>query len=99
MSLKEGERMRRIHPTIGTNIIGITRNTPIPQQPDEFGASPENKWKYQLLVRDIVCNGNYVNTTIIVSYFVSDDEVLPTKANGDALIHEVLNWTEADSIG
>ena len=52
----------------------------------------------QLLVRDTVCNGHYANTTIIASSVVSDDEVLPAKANGGAEILELLNWTEeADS--
>ena len=38
----------------------------------------------QLLVRYIVCNGDYVNTVIIASYVVSVDELLPAKANGGA---------------
>ena len=54
MSLKEGERMRRIDPTTGINIVGMTRDTPIPQQLDKFWSSQENKQNLQLLVRDTV---------------------------------------------
>ena len=90
--------MRRIDPTTGINIVGMTRDTPIPQQLDKFWTSQENKQNIQLLVRDTVCNGHYANTTIIASSVVSDDEVLPAKANGGAEIPELLNWTEeADS--
>ena len=32
MSLKEGERMRRTDPTTGINIVGMTRDTPIPRK-------------------------------------------------------------------
>ena len=35
-------------------------------------------------IRDIACNGDYVNATTIASYVVSDDEVLPAKVNGGA---------------
>ena len=90
--------MRRTDPTTGINIVGMTRDTPIPQQLDKFWSSQENKQNLQLLVRDTVCNGHYANTTIIASSVVSDDEVLPAKANGGAEIPELLNWTEeADS--
>ena len=90
--------MRRIDPTTGINIVGMTRDTPIPQQLDKFWSSQENKQNLQLLVRDTICNGHYANTTIIASSVVSDDEVLPAKANGGAEIPELLNWTEeADS--
>ena len=90
--------MRRTDPTTGINIIGMTRNTPIPQQLDKFWSSQENKQNLRLLVRDTVCNGHYANTTIIASPVVSDDEVLPAKANGGLEIPELLNWTEeADS--
>ena len=47
-----------------------------------------------MLVRDIVCNGDYVNTVIIASYVVSVDEVLPAKGNGGADISKLLKWTE-----
>ena len=98
MSLKEGERTRRTDPTTGINIVGMTRDTPIPQQLDKFWSSQENKQNLQLLVRDTVCNGHNANTTIIASSVVSDDEVLPAKANGGAEIPELLNCTEeADS--
>ena len=63
------------------NIMCMTRDTPIPQQLDNFWVSLENK-----LARDIVCNGDYVNNVIIASYVVSVDEVLPVKANGGAYI-------------
>ncbi len=48
----------------------------------------------QLLGRDIVCNGDYVNTVIIASYVVSADELLPAKANGGADISKLVKWTE-----
>ena len=86
--------MRRIDPTTGINIVGMTRDTPIPQQLDKFWTSQENKQNFQLLVRDTVCIGHYANTTIIASYVVSDDKLLPPKANGGAEIPELLNWTE-----
>ena len=86
--------MRRIDPTTGINIVGMTRDTPIPQQLDKFWTSQENKQNCQLLVRDTVCNGHYANTTIIASSVVSDDKLLPPKANGGAEIPELLNWTE-----
>ena len=38
-------------------------------------------------------NGDYVNTTIIAIYVVSDGEVLIEKANGVHRIHELLNST------
>ena len=47
-----------------------------------------------MLVRDIVCHGDYVNTVIIASYVVSVDEVLPAKGNGGADISKLLKWTE-----
>ena len=53
-------------------------------------SSQENKQNLLLLVRDTVCNGHYANTTIIANYVVSDDEVLPAKANGGAEIPETL---------
>ena len=61
MSLKEGERMRRTDPTTGINTVGMTRDTPIPQQLDKFWSSQENKQNLQLLVRITVCNGHYAN--------------------------------------
>ena len=81
MSLTEGERMRRTDPTTGIKTVGMTRDTPITQQLDKFWSSQEYKQNLQLLVRDTVCNGHYANTTIIASSVVSDDEVLPAKAN------------------
>ena len=68
----------------------MTRDAPIPQQLDKFWVSQENKRTLQLLVRDIVCNGGYVNTVIIASCVVSVDEVLPAKANGDADISNLF---------
>ena len=90
--------MRRIDPTTGINIVGMTRDTPIPQQLDKLWSSQENKQNLQLLVRDTVCNGHYANTTIIASSVVSADEVLPAKANGCADIPELLNGTEEEDI-
>ena len=79
MSVKEGERIRCTEPTICINIMCMTRDTPIPQQLDNFWVSLEKKFNLQLLVRDIVCNGAYVNTVIIASYVVSVYELLPEK--------------------
>ncbi len=62
----------------------MTRDTPIHQQLDNFWVSLEKKFNLQLLVRDIVCNGDYVNTVIIASYVVSVYELLPEKAIGGA---------------
>jgi hypothetical protein len=56
MSLKEGERMRRSDPTTGIDIVGMSRDTPIPQQLEKFWASQKNKRNLQLLVRDVVRN-------------------------------------------
>ena len=81
VSLKEGERIRCTEQTICFYIMCMTRYTPIHQQLDMLWVSPENKRNLQLLVRYIVCNGDYVNTVIIASYVVSVDEVLPAKAN------------------
>ena len=67
------------------DIMCMTRDTPIPQQLDNFWVSLENK-----LARDIVCNGDYVNNVIIASYVVPVDEVLPVKANGGAYISKLL---------
>ena len=72
----------------------MTRDTPIPQQLDNFWVSLEKKFNLQLLVRDIVCNGDYVNTVIIASYVVSVYELLPEKAIGGADISKPLKWTE-----
>ena len=96
MSLKEGERVRRTDPPAGINISGMTRDTPIPQQLDKFWSSQNNKQNLQGCVQDTVCNGHYVNNTIIARSVVSDDEVLPAKANGGADIPELLNWTEGE---
>ena len=68
--------MRRTDPTSGIDIIGMNRDTPIPQQLDKFWASHENKQNLQLLARDIVEYRAFVNGTIIASYVVSNDEVL-----------------------
>ena len=74
------------------NIIDMTSDTPIPQQSDNFWASQEKNRNLQVLVPDdIMCNGDYVNTTIVASYVFSDDKVLPAKANGVAEISELLN--------
>jgi len=52
MSLKEGERMRRA--ASGIDIIGMNKDTPIPQQLDKFWASEKNKRNLQLLVKDML---------------------------------------------
>jgi len=52
MSLKEGERMR--HAASGIDIIGMDKDTPIPQQLDKLWALEENTRNLQLLVRDVL---------------------------------------------
>ena len=94
MSLKEGERMRQKDLTTGIDLIGMNRDTPIPQQLDKFWSSEENKRNLQMLVRDMVCNQASGNANIIVSSVVSDDEVLPAKAAGGEEIPDLLNWIE-----
>ena len=86
--------MRRTDPTSGIDIIGMNRDTPIPQQLDKFWASQENKQNLQLLARDIVDNRTLVNGTIIASSVVSNDEVLSAKSNGGEEIPDLLNWIE-----
>jgi hypothetical protein len=82
MSLKEGERMQRTDKSTAIDIIGMNRNTPIPQQLDKFWASQENKRNLQLLVRYIVSSRAYGKATIVASSVVSDEEVLPTVESG-----------------
>ena len=72
----------------------MTTYTPIPQQCDKLWVYPENKRSLQLLVRDIVCNGDYVNTVIVAIYVVSVDELLPAKYNGGVDMYKLLKWTE-----
>ena len=71
--------MSHTDPATGTNFSDMKRNTPIPQQLYKFWSSQDNMQNLQMLVQDTVCNGHYVNTTIIARYVVSDDEVLPAK--------------------
>jgi len=65
-----------------------------PQQLEKFLLSQENKWNLQLLVRDIVSNKAYGDSTMIVRSFVSDDEALPATATGGEEISDRLNWIE-----
>ncbi|KAK3885497.1 hypothetical protein Pcinc_010238 [Petrolisthes cinctipes] len=98
MSLKERERMRCTDPTTGINIIGMSRDTPIPQQIDKFWASHENKTNLQLLARDIVSHRASSDVTIIGSSTVSDEEVYPANASGGDKIPDLFSWIEeADS--
>ena len=98
MSLKEGERMRRSDPTTGIDIVGMRRDTPIPQQLEKFWASQENKRNLQLLVRDVVRNRPYGDKIVIASSVVSDDEALPAIASSGEEIPDLLNWIkEADA--
>jgi hypothetical protein len=98
MSLKEGERMRRTDSTTGIDIIGMDKDTPIPQQIDKFWASQENRRNLQLLVRDIVSDRAYGDATtmatVIASSLVSDDEALTAKAAGGEEIPDLMNWIE-----
>ena len=94
MSLKEGERMRRTDSTTGINIVGMNRETPIPQQLDKFWASQQNKQNLQGMVRDTVRLRTFGNATIIVSSVVCDDEVLPAISLGGEEIPSLLNWIE-----
>ena len=86
--------MRRTDPNSGIDIIGMNRDTPIPQQLDKFWASQEYKRNLQLLVRDTVCDKAYGKGTIITSSVVFNDEVLPAKTNGGEEIPDLLNWIE-----
>ena len=94
MSLKEGERLRRRDSTNGIDIIGMNRETPIPQQLDKFWSSQENKRNLQVLVRDSVRNIAYSNAAVIASSLVSEDEALPAIVFGGDEIPDLLNWIE-----
>ena len=83
--------MRRKDLTTCSDIIGVNRDTPIPQQLDKFWSSEEIKRNLQMLVRELMCNQTSGNATIIVS---SVDEVLPAKAAGGEEIPDLLNWIE-----
>ncbi|KAG0721205.1 hypothetical protein GWK47_046925 [Chionoecetes opilio] len=86
--------MRRTDPTTGINIIGMCRDTPIPQQIDKFWASQENKKNLQLLARYVVYHRAYSNVTVIASSIVSDDEVLPAKQLVAKKSPNLLSWIE-----
>ena len=92
-SLKEGERKRRANETKGIEIIGMTKDTPVPKRPDKFWAS-EDKRNIQLLCRDIVRNNVADNPAIITSSAVSDGEVLPAQMTVGKEIPEILSWIE-----
>ncbi|KAH3725183.1 hypothetical protein DPMN_051018 [Dreissena polymorpha] len=58
MSFKEGERLRCGDEATCIAIIDMSTDKQIPQQLNKFWASEEKKRNLQLLVRDIVCNGD-----------------------------------------
>ncbi len=86
--------MRRTDSPTGIDVIGMNRDTPIPKQLEKFWASQENKRNLQLLVRDIVCNRTYGDTTVIASSLICDDKAVPAKATGAKGIPNLLNWIE-----
>ena len=95
---KEGERMRRTDPTTGINIVGMTRDTPIPQQLDKFWSSQETK------AESPAVSSGYCRQWTLCQYYNHRQLCClgwwgaPSKANGGADIPELLNWTEeADS--
>ena len=94
MSLKEGERICRSDPTTGIDIVGMSRDTPIPQQLEKFWASQENKRNLQLLVRDVVRNRPYGDKIVIANSVVSDNEASPAIASSGEEIPDLLNWIE-----
>ena len=93
-SLKEGERLRRTHDIKGIDIIGMTKETPIPQQLDKFWVYECNKRNIQALCRDMACSRTKSNPNIIVSSVVHEDEVLPAETSEGRDIPELINWIE-----
>jgi len=91
------ERFRLVQVNIrGIDIIGMHKDTPIPQQLEMFWGSVEKKWNLQLLVRDIVCKRAYSHATIIPRSLVSDHEALPATGTGCEEISNLLNWIEEE---
>ena len=80
---KKEECVRRTDSTTIIDIIGMNRDTPIPQQFDTFWAT-ENKLNSQLLFREMLCHHACGNATTITSSLVS--EILPaTSAGGEEI--------------
>ena len=61
LSLKEGEHMRRTESTTGIDIIGMNRDTPIPQQLDKF-------WEYWGPLHRIHAQQSIVKCTTLETY-------------------------------
>ena len=89
---KKWECMPRIDTGIRNDIICMIEDTPTPQQ--TFWASVENKNNLQLLVHNMVNNISEANPTIIVSYVVCDDKILPAIGPGSKEFPELLSWIE-----
>ena len=81
MSQKEGGACGVLTQRTGINIITRREVHPSLSNLTKFWSSQENKQNLQLLVRDTLCNGHFVNTTIIARYVVSNNEMLPPEAN------------------
>ena len=92
-SLKESEFKRRTDEAKGIEIIGMTKDTPVPKQPDKLWAS-EHKRNIQKLCRDIIRNNVTDNPAIKTSSVVSDGKVLPGQMTGGKEIPELLSWIE-----
>ena len=93
-SPKEGERTRRTEKTKGIEIVGMTKDTPVPKQPVMFWVSKDNKRNIHSLCRDIVRKNVDNKQAIITSSVVSNGEVLQALMTGGEEIPELLSWIE-----
>ena len=94
-SLKECERIRRT--TVSPiDIIGMSPDTLIPQQPEKFWASPLNKQNLQSLVKVVI--NKYNNSTVLLSSVIIEDELQPAKLHSDGKEEEIQalsnSWLE-----
>ena len=94
MSVKEAERIRRSNTTTGIDIIGMQKDTPVPNQLDKFWASDKNKINIQHLTREIIKNDDFGTLQIIASSIICDDEVLPTVSSTEEDVNELNSWIE-----
>ena len=94
MSVKEAERLRRSNTTTGIDIIGMQKDTPIPNQLDKFWASDKNKINIQHLTREIIKNDDFGPLQIIASSIICDGKVLPTVSSTEEDVNELNSWIE-----